>query len=58
VLTVCAFLGSYAESLAGNWNRKHGSEIPNGVLNFFNTVIGALLFYVASRLIPMYGFEF
>jgi len=56
VITACAFLGSYAESLAGNWNRKHGSEIPNGVLNFFNTVMGALLFYVASRLIPMYGF--
>jgi len=57
VITLCAFLGSYAESLAGNWNRKHGSEIPNGVLNFFNTVMGALLFYIASRLIPMYGFE-
>jgi uncharacterized protein (TIGR00297 family) len=57
VITLCAFLGSYAESLAGNWNRKHGSGIPNGVLNFFNTVMGALLFYIASRLIPMYGFE-
>ena len=57
VLTLCAFLGSYAESLAGVWNRRHGSEIPNGVLNFFNTAMGALLMYVATRLIPMYGFE-
>jgi uncharacterized protein (TIGR00297 family) len=56
VITACAFLGSYAESLAGNWNRKHGGEIPNGVLNFFNTVMGALLFYAASRFIPTYGF--
>ncbi|HJW92823.1 MAG TPA: DUF92 domain-containing protein, partial [Thermoanaerobaculia bacterium] len=58
VITICAFLGSYAESLAGNWNRKHGGEIPNGVLNFFNTVMGALLLWVASQFIPMYGFLF
>lgn len=58
VITLCAFLGSYAESLAGVWNRRHGSAVPNGVLNFFNTVMGALLFYVAAHFIPMYGFEF
>ena len=58
VITACAFLGSYAESLAGVWNRRHGSEVPNGVLNFFNTVMGALLFYVAAMFIPMYGFVF
>lgn len=56
VITACAFLGSYAESLAGNWNRKHGGTIPNGVLNFFNTVMGALLFWVAAQFIPMFGF--
>jgi len=58
VMSICAFLGSYAESLAGVWNRRHGSEVPNGVLNFFNTVMGALLFYVAAQFIPMYGFVF
>lgn len=58
VITACAFLGSYAESIAGSFNRRHGGEVPNGVLNFFNTAMGALLFYIASRFIPMYGFEF
>ncbi len=43
-VTVCAFLGSYLESIAGSWNRKAGSPVANGVLNFFNTAIGALLF--------------
>ncbi len=56
VLTVCAFLGSYLESLAGVWNRRHGSIVPNGVLNFFNTAMGAMLFYVAIHFIPMFGF--
>jgi uncharacterized protein (TIGR00297 family) len=46
-LTICAFLGSYIESLAGSWNRKRMSAIPNGVLNFFNTAVGAVLMYIA-----------
>ena len=49
-LTVCAFAGSYLESLAGSWNRKRMSPIPNGVLNFFNTVTGALLMYFAWQI--------
>lgn len=43
LVTVCAIAGSYLESIAGSWNRKAGSPVPNGVLNFFNTVAGALL---------------
>jgi uncharacterized protein (TIGR00297 family) len=44
-IALSAFLGSYIESLAGSWNRKRIDPIPNGVLNFFNTVTGALLMY-------------
>ena len=49
-LTVCAFLGSYLESIAGSWNRKRMSSIPNGALNFFNTAAGALLMYIAWQI--------
>ncbi|HEX7419042.1 MAG TPA: DUF92 domain-containing protein, partial [Thermoanaerobaculia bacterium] len=47
VVTVCAFVGSYLESIAGSWNRRAGSPVPNGVLNFFNTAAGALLLFFA-----------
>lgn len=50
LITICAFAGSYLESLAGNWNRRAGSPVPNGVLNFFNTAAGALLFYIAWQI--------
>ena len=50
LIAVCAFLGSYLESLAGNWNRKRIDPLPNGVLNFFNTVAGALLMYGAWQI--------
>jgi uncharacterized protein (TIGR00297 family) len=49
VLTLCAFAGSYLESIVGSWNRKQPRPIPNGVLNFFNTAAGAILFYVLYR---------
>jgi uncharacterized protein (TIGR00297 family) len=49
-VTICAFLGSYVESLAGSWNRKRMSPVPNGVLNFFNTASGALLMYIAWQI--------
>ncbi|HEV8659290.1 MAG TPA: DUF92 domain-containing protein [Thermoanaerobaculia bacterium] len=45
LVTLCALVGSYLESIAGSWNRRAGSPVPNGVLNFFNTVAGALLLY-------------
>ncbi|HYO79544.1 MAG TPA: DUF92 domain-containing protein, partial [Thermoanaerobaculia bacterium] len=47
LVTLCAFAGSYLESIAGSWNRKRKNPIPNGVLNFFNTTAGALLMYFA-----------
>jgi uncharacterized protein (TIGR00297 family) len=58
VLTACAFLGSYLESILGSWNRRHGSPIANGTLNFANTMLGAFLFWVAWHWVPMFGFSF
>jgi uncharacterized protein (TIGR00297 family) len=53
-----AFLGSWLESIAGSWNRRHGEKISNGALNFFNTAVGAFLFWVAVHFVPIFGFEF
>jgi uncharacterized protein (TIGR00297 family) len=50
ILTLCAFAGSYLESVAGSWNRKRIQPVPNGVLNFFNTAAGALLLYFAWQI--------
>jgi uncharacterized protein (TIGR00297 family) len=50
LLTLCAFAGSYLESVAGSWNRKRMSPVPNGVLNFCNTAAGALLMYFAWQI--------
>ncbi len=47
LVTACAFIGSYLESIAGSWSRRTGTRVPNGVLNFFNTVAGAILLYYA-----------
>jgi uncharacterized protein (TIGR00297 family) len=58
VLTLCAALGCYLESILGNWNRRHGSPIANGTLNFANTMLGAFLFWVAWHWVPMFAFEF
>jgi len=58
VITACGFLGSYLESILGGINRHAGSPVPNGVMNFLNTAIGALLFWVAWNFVPMFGFEF
>ena len=57
VLVAAAFLGSYIESLAGSLNRRYGSPVANGALNFFNTAVGAFLFWVAVHFVPMFGFE-
>jgi len=48
MLTVSAFAGSYIESIAGSWNRKQEQPIPNGVLNFFNTAVGAAVYLLWS----------
>jgi uncharacterized protein (TIGR00297 family) len=50
LITLSAFLGSYLESIAGSWNRKRISPVPNGVLNFFNTAAGALLMCIAWQI--------
>lgn len=57
VIALCAFLGSYIESIAGSWNRKRGSTVPNGVLNFFNTAIGAILFYYAAAALGLFDWD-
>lgn len=57
VLAVCAFLGSYLESVAGSWNRKQVVPVPNGVLNFFNTAAGAILFYYAQQLVGLFDWN-
>ena len=54
VITVCAILGSYIESIAGTLLKN----VPNNVMNFFNTAAGAFLFWVAWHWIPMFGYEF
>lgn len=41
-----AVIGSYLESVAGSWNRKRPRRVPNGALNFFNTMLGALIVIV------------
>lgn len=50
LLTAAAFAGSWIESLVGSWNRKRTQPIPNGVLNFFNTAVGALLVYITWQI--------
>ena len=54
VITAAAFLGSYFESILGSIDH----EIPNDVMNFINTVAGALLFWIAWNFVPMFGWEF
>jgi uncharacterized protein (TIGR00297 family) len=53
LLTGCAFIGSYIESIAGSWNRKREQPVPNGALNFFNTLCGALLVIALAPNLPM-----
>lgn len=45
LMTLAAFLGAFVESLAGSWNRTQKRPVPNGVLNFFNTAVGAAIMY-------------
>lgn len=54
VITICAFLGSYIESVIGSLR----PNIANGAMNFMNTLIGALLFWIAWHFVPMFGFHF
>ncbi|MEO6260058.1 MAG: DUF92 domain-containing protein [Thermoanaerobaculia bacterium] len=54
VVTASAALGSYLESVVGSAH----PEVPNGVRNFLNTAVGALLFWIAWHYVPMFSFEF
>jgi len=54
VVTVCGILGSFIESVTGTFAKN----VPNNVMNFFNTAVGAFLFWVAWNFVPMFGFEF
>lgn len=54
VITIAAILGSYIESILGSVTRN----VPNHVMNFINTVVGAVLFWIAWNFIPIFGFEF
>ena len=51
LLTLAAFAGSYLESLIGSWNRRQLRPIPNGVMNFANTVMGAGVFLALLGLV-------
>ncbi len=46
--SVAAFVGSWLESVLGSWNREQDPPVPNGALNFFNTLAGAMLAMVLS----------
>jgi uncharacterized protein (TIGR00297 family) len=54
VVTAAGFLGSYIESILGSL----GVDVPNDVMNFINTAVGALLFWIAWNFVPMFGWEF
>ncbi|HYS53499.1 MAG TPA: DUF92 domain-containing protein [Thermoanaerobaculia bacterium] len=54
VVTISAILGSYIESVIGSLTKN----VNNHVMNFLNTAIGAILFWVAWNFVPMFGFEF
>jgi len=58
VVTIVGIVGSYLESVIGSWNSKLGSPVPNGTINFLNTILGAFLFWIAWHWVPMFGFEF
>ena len=43
IVSTAAVAGSLLESVAGSWNRTQPEPVPNGALNFFNTLAGALI---------------
>lgn len=46
---IAALIGSYTESIIGSFYREREKQIPNGVLNFLNTAIGAAAVVVLAR---------
>ncbi|HET7711728.1 MAG TPA: DUF92 domain-containing protein [Thermoanaerobaculia bacterium] len=49
VLAVSGVAGSLVESAIGSVNASRGMNIPNGVLNFINTIAGACIAYALVR---------
>ncbi|MHB0969532.1 MAG: DUF92 domain-containing protein [Thermoanaerobaculia bacterium] len=49
IVAGAAIAGSYIESIAGSWNRTRTTRVPNGALNFFNTLVGAGLVLVIAH---------
>jgi uncharacterized protein (TIGR00297 family) len=43
IVSIAAVAGSLLESVVGSWNRTQSEPVPNGALNFFNTLAGALI---------------
>lgn len=43
VIGSAGFIAAYIESIVGAWNRNRARCVPNDALNFFNTLVGALL---------------
>lgn len=43
IIAASAIFAAYIESIAGSFNRNRDEPVPNGILNFMNTVAGATL---------------
>lgn len=54
VVTACAVVGSYLESVVGSYARG----VTASVMNLFNTAAGAILFWIVWHFVPMFGFVF
>jgi len=54
VVTACAVVGSYLESVVGSYARG----VTDSVMNLFNTAAGAILFWIVWHYVPMFGFVF
>lgn len=48
-----AWIGSYAESIIGSLNSGAARPIPNGVLNFLNTAIGAVAATILAAILGL-----
>ncbi len=51
LIGLAGFIAAYIESIVGAWDRTRERTIPNEVMNWFNTLVGALL-------VVMYGLTF
>lgn len=54
IVAVSAVAAAWLESVAGSWNRNRIEKVPNGAMNFLNTVAGAV---IAIALATLLGYE-